>query len=1288
MSTSTSVHSNAFNFSSYIESGVDPRTGQYTVSIRLPELQGNDLQGPGFELTLFYSPLNGEDSGFGKGWNLQLTQVRKHIVTLSSGETYRITGKSSVTGRLEMKEQKLRQFDLYEDPPGPDGAARFRVEHRSGLVEVLEVMGSEEGEVALPVELHSPLGHMLHLSYLPFGKGHMRLSEVQDESDVLLRLLRSDNSRVELLCYPSGGDDGGPLARYAMTLRESDNRVSEIILPTANQARWRFTYDYVLGYLCVRECTTPYGGVERVFYEDAGHEFPSSAARDKNLPRVTRHEIDPRFGQAAKVVRYEYPGTHNFIGGGSSIPWSDEGLDNLYEVPEDYTYQSLQIQEVLRQPVRTITRTFNRFHLLTEQATAQGDKLLQAFTRYADKAGKFESQEPYFQLPHDETQRWSLISNPSRQREEQRVTRYDSHGNVLTRLLPNQVLETNVWYSAEEEGDEHGFVRNLKTRTVQPAATGHGAAATLTQAYQYRPLTPLGSYLKQPWRLLESETLSESGSAPGTFLEKISKLYREESAERFSYGRVRQQTVSYPGVDECSPFDTLTHYDYSLPDDERALQTVEKLVGVDGESKTITLRHALETGEPLLNLDDNGVEIRYYYDALRRVTREVVAPGKTFEAERNYKYFLCAYDNEQAQQWAYDVKQVETHTLLDGLSRPIFEERADKDSATYAGALRPIYRARYDELDQLVEETEIDWLGDGLLELTSHISYDDWGQRYAVLNPDGTTQVEEIDQVASTDGPVHRAWREVEHSRVSGINETWYNLFEKPVRIERFALDGSTSISLQVNDYDGLGRLSREAQGSGTGQRVVEYRYDAFDRVREERLADRVNTVYRTYAGHSRNDLPVSIKVGNTENAAVLLGEQVFDGLERRTVAITGGREQKFEYDPGERQPHWVEAPDGTRIEYQYRPELGEEPVLRVLSGKEAKYKYDPKNARLTHCEEPGDDENSGYTLDRSHFLSNGEVKHESRTVDGEVFSMAYDYSFRSRLRAYVDVLGQTQLYDFDDVGRLEKTTLHAPEPKRTRYRLQRAPAGQLLLESTFGYDPQGRMESITTTDASTGNALAILLEYDEFDREILRTFDFGDTVQTLAQDYDEFDCLKFRTLKERPKGSDESQATLLRHETYLYDRRGRLQIYTCDGPEAPVDPSGQTIAKQIFGFDGLDNIHSVITFSPDESWQRTLYEFKNSDPAQMSRIIPPDALLETYDVDHDLEELFKIVKYDPQLAIELHYDDNGNLISDEQGRVLTYDGLNRLLRVETPDGERCRYNYDPENILSGTTPG
>lgn len=47
MTLSTSVHSNAFNFMSFVQSGVDPRTGQYTVSITLPDIKTNGLRGPG-----------------------------------------------------------------------------------------------------------------------------------------------------------------------------------------------------------------------------------------------------------------------------------------------------------------------------------------------------------------------------------------------------------------------------------------------------------------------------------------------------------------------------------------------------------------------------------------------------------------------------------------------------------------------------------------------------------------------------------------------------------------------------------------------------------------------------------------------------------------------------------------------------------------------------------------------------------------------------------------------------------------------------------------------------------------------------------------------------------------------------------------------------------------------------------------------------------------------------------------------------------------------------------------
>ncbi|MEB2519654.1 hypothetical protein SOP85_30155, partial [Pseudomonas sp. YuFO20] len=68
MSTSTSIQSNAFNFMSFIQSQVDPRTGQATCAISLPELKANNLCGPVVPLQLTFNPLNTADSGFGNGW--------------------------------------------------------------------------------------------------------------------------------------------------------------------------------------------------------------------------------------------------------------------------------------------------------------------------------------------------------------------------------------------------------------------------------------------------------------------------------------------------------------------------------------------------------------------------------------------------------------------------------------------------------------------------------------------------------------------------------------------------------------------------------------------------------------------------------------------------------------------------------------------------------------------------------------------------------------------------------------------------------------------------------------------------------------------------------------------------------------------------------------------------------------------------------------------------------------------------------------------------------------------
>ncbi|KPX08016.1 hypothetical protein [Pseudomonas savastanoi] len=135
MAASTSVHSNAFNFMSCLKSGVDPRTGLYNISISMPELQSNDLRGPGFRLDLSYSQLNTLDSGYGKGWNLQVSQYNPatQILSLSTGETFRVDGTGS-NGLRTMSEKKIDTFHFYKRDD-----TSYRVVHKSGLVEILEL---------------------------------------------------------------------------------------------------------------------------------------------------------------------------------------------------------------------------------------------------------------------------------------------------------------------------------------------------------------------------------------------------------------------------------------------------------------------------------------------------------------------------------------------------------------------------------------------------------------------------------------------------------------------------------------------------------------------------------------------------------------------------------------------------------------------------------------------------------------------------------------------------------------------------------------------------------------------------------------------------------------------------------------------------------------------------------------------------------------------------------------------------------------------------------------------
>ncbi|MCW8275016.1 RHS repeat protein [Pseudomonas sp. PCH199] len=252
-------------------------------------------------------------------------------------------------------------------------------------------------------------------------------------------------------------------------------------------------------------------------------------------------------------------------------------------------------------------------------------------------------------------------------------------------------------------------------------------------------------------------------------------------------------------------------------------------------------------------------------------------------------------------------------------------------------------------MGQLKEETELDWCSakaaDDLV-LVSRYFYDDWGQQRSLIRPDGVEEHEVTNPIKQT----VTTW-------IDGLAKsvTQNNLFDKPDSIKRFNLGDdpsdpqATPYSEHNFHYDGLGRTAHEFDAL---MHKTAYGYDPFDRMLKTTLPDNA-VVERRYVSHSREELPVWIGVHANGNVKEL-GEQMFDGIDRMTQSITGGRVTTYSFKQGETQPCKVIRPTGVKVEYVYEPNLSEEPLSRTTSAIASTYEYDKKNARLQSSEESG----------------------------------------------------------------------------------------------------------------------------------------------------------------------------------------------------------------------------------------------------------------------------------------------------------------------------------------------
>ncbi len=1242
--SASAISSNAFNFQSFAQHGVDPRTGQYTMSFSLPALKNNALAGPDLPLTIAYNPLQIADDGYGVGWSINLSEYvpSTGMLSLSTGETFKVSGSSESP---VIEEQKLDTFHFHVL-----GGGRYRVVHRSGLVEVLRSDTINGHTVARPELLIGPDGRSVSLSHAAH-KGKYCLDSIRSDSTVLLQVLRSEvTSQIEFQLFPDLGEVGAPLARFVMELDGYD-RVVRIRLPTEDGACWRLAYQPIRGMLCIKDVWTPAGAHETITYGDAGHPFPGG--KHENLPRVTRHEVDPGQQQPPIDVRYTWENT-NFLGHGALDSWNDDGLDNLYRLADiTFFYGSTAQLWAEGKLQRQVKRIYNRFHLMTEERTTQGACRKRVVTQYhaddpANRYLPFKEQPPYCQLPMIVDHIWELTDDSGQQRVERVQTAYDDHGNLTEQINADGTREEMQYYPADGiQGDcppdPEGFVRQLRSRTAYPAASAQRNPLPLRTQHTYRQLEPVPGPHGRPFVVQHSEESAELG---GASLRQRYWEYFDKPSDPLTYGRVRSMGETIGGLASFTDYRFAIRSDPRLPED--TLETEESLTGFDGTRQSILQAQSLRTGMPLLVRGLDGVEVVRSYDALNRVLIETLSPGTDYAASRTYTYRQAGgADGDEVWQLTTDVRKVQTRTWYDGLSRAIREECQDADAAVRAGlpplaaVFRPTYLARYNALDQRVEAVEYDWVRDTDLALATRHAYDDWGQPARTTRPDGVVEVTETSPFGPA-GPIEHHWLEAADGS-DGKHQhrvLHFNRFGKLNSEEVRGDNGSTVLKL-VNLYDGLGQCVESRQQFNEQERTTLYEYDAWRRLTHTTLPDGTR-ITCTFAAHSDEELPVQMRVkpANVTLPELIAGDQTFDGLDRLCSVTVGGRTNRYFYANDQLVPHTRTTPSGHDIRVDYKQLLGNAPNSVTAPDTAQTYHYDPVTGALVGADNASGvrsyafDHNGQWTLEQWQSASGADcISHHTLSRMGRPIERRDENPAHPSLEV-------TTHCRYDNAGRLEWTE-------------------QGVLYATMHYDALGRPRQTTTTNLLSGEQVTGEQCYDVLGRETLRTLTVDDHVFTIEQCWMGNGQLQRRTLLHDGHG--------VLDEHFYYDRRGRLQRHECTGDQLPHDEQGKAITRQIFVHDALDNIQRCTTWYANGTMDIADHTYAVDDPCQLISITHQGT-------GAPWTETFE-------------YDTDGNLLHDHAGRALHYDSLGRLLSLGMP-GAETRYFYDGHGDLAGKVDG
>ncbi|MEB0042287.1 MULTISPECIES: RHS repeat-associated core domain-containing protein [unclassified Pseudomonas] len=1222
------LYSQASNFINHIRTGVDARTGQFTLALTLPMGEANAMCGPSVSPNLAFSPLgSAKNNGFGRGWALTLSELNLNtgLLRLSTGDQYSLDLKNSNfndEGELVFFDKKLESFRVISQG---DKGISFRIEYKSGETETLEYQ-SEMG-VALLVSVRSQEGHHVFIDWLP-TRDVAYLLAVRDESRTLLEITHDFVLHDVTLVANPGTDQSS-----TVKLLVGNNQLNAVVLSDDAQSRWDFIYDEYDYLLFPSDIKNPLGSHDTIYYATGlnGHQLPAGAPL-ASLPRVASWVHSPGQEQPGTLTSYEWSGSNNLFGYGSTLPidWTD-GTDNLYQLGESYNYGVTEtVSDLTGEELTTISRTWNRFHLQTEETVIRQGCIVRTTTAYdEDPSIPWPDQKPWCQLPTEITTEYEdTTQSPSARRTELTETRYDETGNVLYFRAATGVVEEREYYpAAGAEGcpaDPYGFSRWLKQYTVRPALVEDGSAdeaPTLATLYRYELLPSLITDSKAHIVIQQEQTVQLTVSGQ-QLIDCTTQTYVRDGGAH--HGR------PLSSVTTLNNLDTTTLYRYENKDNQLTVwATVTGFERNAENSVTECNVRSTFTGLTQREQNQNGVQALYEHDSLGRVVRKTITPGTLYEAIETCRFQLSGRLRDSlVSVEKTDVNGARERLYLDGDGRVIRKELEDVDNLP--GTFREVSRNQYNAIGQVQEVTTLDWLPDQLLplSLTTRYAYNGWGKQSAAHRPDGVTEHTLSDPVSLET----RAWLEGSDGELAAVTVSLNNIAGSSIRIQQYDLQCQL-LRTQEDRRDGLDRViaQRLIVPSEDQPTEIHTGYDVYGRVTQTKLQDGT-VVDWTYAAHSDGDHPESVTVSPAVGTPIIVGQQTFDGTGRQRSLNVFGRQTTFLYVAGLIPPQSETTARGHILQYLYEPLLDNKLIGTRGNGERADYSYDLLHAQMIRASGRLGEQTTTYA-------KSGKPIVKTWNIEGDQYTASSRYSLEGRLQSTTDVTGAVHTIEYDSVGR--PTVLNSQS-----------------VTVSIEYDGFSRPYRTRTEDSGHTRLITQAFSYDEFGREITRTFsiatDKGPQLFNLKMTYTEKDQVATRTWSNGQQ--------LLREESYQYDTRSRLIEYTASGIDAPTDPYGNILQRQTFTLNALDGNEKVVTEYANGQLDEASFTYSVSDPTQVTRVTHTHPSWPS--------------------SLELEYDAHGNLLKDGQGRDLVWDAQNRLISVI--DGSRaCHYRYTPMGLIA-----